>query len=367
LHFIVFFKYLQKADSHMKIINAIHGQSIGGVDQVFRDYNEVLIKQGHDLSLLISNNGNDKYRSEGVRKIFKLKNKAQILDFSKLLLILIFFRPDLIICHSNRLMRWSKVLKFFSKIKIIKTKTVAINHGITFQKSLFCDYIISINDEITKMVIDSGFSSDKAFTLKNAIKINQQFQEKTLKNPPIIGIYGRIEWRKGYDILIKACGLMKSRGYDFILKIGGFEIVGDDWSWSNIDKWAKEADIEDKCQKVGVVTDKKNFFSDVDIFCVPSREEPFGIVILESFLHSTLLISSTTVGGKLLVEDGKNGILFENENANDLAEKIITALNNPNSYKEITRNAFLRLEKEFSFDCLSDKMSKILQQISKNA
>lgn len=116
-----------------------------------------------------------------------------------------------------------------------------------------------------------------------------------------------------------------------------------------------------------MVIDKKKFFDDVDIFCVPSREEPFGIVILEGFLHSTLVISSNTVGGKLLIKDQENGILFENENSEDLAKKIVQVLENPESYQDKTKKAFLQLEKEFSFDSLSLKMSEILQKIRTDA
>lgn len=351
----------------MKIINAIHAQSIGGVDQVFRDYTETLVKQGHEVALLISDSKQCEYKILGITKIFKLRNSAQILDVFHLLKILIQFKPDLIICHSNRLMSWAKFLRFFRKIGLIKTKVAAVNHGITFKRSLLCDYAISINQEISNMVIDSGFETKKSFVLKNAIRIDQPYHEKILKNPPVIGIYGRIEMRKGFDILMKACGILKERGIDFRLKVGGFEIDQHKRGWHNLSDWARAAKIYDKCSFVGVVTDKKKFFEDVDIFCVPSREEPFGIVILESFLHSTLVISSDTVGGKLLINDGENGTLFESENVNDLADKIMQTISNANDYNHKTRNAFLRLEKEFSFDSLAKGMSEILQKISQDA
>ena len=41
----------------MRILNAIHSQSIGGVEQVFRDYTQALESQGHQVALLISQNG----------------------------------------------------------------------------------------------------------------------------------------------------------------------------------------------------------------------------------------------------------------------------------------------------------------------
>lgn len=347
----------------MKIINAIHAQSIGGVDQVFRNYNEILVQNGHEVALLISDNGNDKYEIGGLKKIFKLKNSNQIFDFLNLLKIIFCFKPEIIICHSNRLMRWMKLVRVFRKIGFTEVKSVAVNHGITVKKSLHCDYIISINQQISDLVVKAGFDANKSFILANVIKVDQTYQEKTPKLIPTIAIYGRIEPRKGFDILIKACGILAQRNHDFKLKIGGFEVPGS-YNWQTIEELTKAQNIFDKCEFFGVVIDKKSFFKDVDIFCVPSREEPFGLVILEGFLNSTLVISSDTDGGKLLIKNRENGLLFTNENSEELAEKIIEASSEASFYQAITKKAFAKLEKEFSFDLLNQEISKILQKIT---
>ncbi len=349
----------------MKILNAIHGQAIGGVDRVFRDYTKVLQQKGHKVALLISDNKYDNYQEFDKITIFKLKNTAQVFDVLKLMVILIFYRPDVMICHSRRIMNWCKILKILQKTRLIKTKTIALNHGIAFEKSVLCDYILSINDEINQMVVKKGFDPAKSFTVQNAIEINQEYRAKSLKNPPVIGIYGRIEMRKGYDVLIKACEILQQQGYDFRLKIGGFEMPnGLNGTWEAIKNWCAESNITEKCQFVGTVYDKQKFFEDVDIFCVPSREEPFGIVILESFLHSTLVISSDTIGGKLLIQHNENGLLFTNEDSKDVATKIIAVLENQNSYNSKTSKAFKDLEDKFSFNSLGKNLTQILQQIS---
>lgn len=339
----------------MKILNAIHAQNIGGVDQVFRDYSEVLTAQGHELALLISNNGRDDYSA---KKIFKLRNFSQISDFLHLLWIVNSFKPDLILCHSNRLMKWMRILRFFSKVK-----SVAINHGISFKNSLHCQFIVSINQQISDAVVATGFDQTKSFVLSNVIKIDQKYQPKNLRTPLVIGIYGRIEPRKGFDILIKAAEILAKNGHDFRLKIGGFE-THRGYGWTDINDCAREHKIFEKCQMVRTVLDKKKFFEDVDIFCVPSREEPFGLVILEGFLFSTLVISSNSDGGKLLIKNGEDGLLFENKNAADLARKIEKVLENPESYQTLTSKAFSKLEKEFSFDSLAQQMNQVLTKIS---
>ena len=340
----------------MKILNAIHAQTIGGVDQVFRNYSEILKASGHEVALLISDNGNDKYLS---KKIFKLKNFSQILDCLHLLWMLASFKPDVVFCHSSRLMKWMKIFKFLPRIR-----SIAVNHGISFKNSLHCDFIISINQKISDLVIVSGHDSARVFTLPNAIQVDQAYKKKSLKNPPIIGIYGRIEPRKGFDILIKAAELLKKNGHDFCLKIGGFEVPGS-YNWSSIEGFAKTHDIFEKCEFVGMVLDKKKFFEDVDIFCVPSREEPFGLVILEGFLHSTLVISSDSDGGKFLIKNNENGLLFENENSSDLAKKIEEILNQKEVYNQLTSNAFSTLEEKFSLASSAKELEKILQKIIK--
>ena len=339
----------------MKILNAIHAQSIGGVDQVFRNYAEILAANGHEVALLISKNGNEKYDAQ---KVFKLKNFNQIFDCFHLFAILLRFRPDVIICHSNRLMKWMRILKFFSLVK-----SVAVNHGISFKSSLHCDYVVSINQQIADLVSAAGFDEAKSLVLPNAIKVDQKYQKKVLKNPVKIGIYGRLEPRKGFDILIKAGEILAKNGRDFRFKIGGFEVPGS-YDWRHIEGLTKLHNISEKCEFVGTVLDKKKFFEDVDIFCVPSREEPFGLVILEGFLFSTLVISSDSDGGKFLIEHEKNGLLFSNEDAADLAQKIEKVLDNSEIYSALTDQAYLRLEKEFSFDFLSREMNKILKKIS---
>jgi glycosyltransferase involved in cell wall biosynthesis len=380
----------------MKILNAIHAQGIGGVDQVFRNYSEILLQKNHQVALLISDNGYDKYAA---KKIFKLKNSSQIFDCIKLLWILLTFKPDVVLCHSRRLMKWMKIMRFFSK-----TKSVAINHGISFESSLNCDYVININQQISDLVVKTGFDKEKSFVLPNVIKVDQKYRAKTLKIAPTIGIYGRIEPRKGFDILIEAAGILLKNGHDFRLKIGGFEVAGgytkatsklnsllwyigvprnagrdscrvknkkynevqrtSVYNLNTIKEFTRNNDVLEKCEFVGTVLDKSKFFENVDIFCVPSREEPFGLVILEGFLFSTLVISSNTDGGKLLIKNDEDGLLFENENAKDLAQKIIKVLSNPEIYASFTNKAFSKLEKEFSFDFLAQEIEKILTKIS---
>ncbi len=341
----------------MRILNAIHNQSIGGVEQMFRNYTIALKNSGHEVALLISKNN---YDYTNVKRIFKLNNFSQISDFFHLLWILLIFRPNLVICHSNRIMKWMKIFAKFTPIK-----SVAINHGISFKSSLNCDYIININSQIHEMVIGAGFNRENSFVIENVIENNYPYRARQLnEKTPVIAMYGRIEPRKGFDILIKAGEILAKKNYDFSLKIGGFEVEGS-YGLQNVKNLAKDRGVYEKCDFVGVVYDKADFFKDVDIFVIPSREEPFGLVILESFANSVLAISSNTIGGKMLINHGEDGILFENENYENLAQKIIYALENKENYCNYTKKAYEKLEKNFNFDVFSAKFGDFLTKTMK--
>ena len=68
-------------------------------------------------------------------------------------------------------------------------------------------FTMSRRQNIANMVIDKGFSPDNNFILHNAIDINRSYYKKYINNPVVIGIYGRIEYRKGFDILIKSLSI----------------------------------------------------------------------------------------------------------------------------------------------------------------
>jgi glycosyltransferase involved in cell wall biosynthesis len=339
----------------MKILNAIHAQSIGGVDQMFRNYTKALLNLNHEVSLLISNNSNQNYNYKGLKTIFKLKNHAQIFDFLHLWFILLIFRPKIVICHSSRTMKWMKILG-----KITFCKSIAVNHGISFKSSLNCDFAININEQINQMVVKSGFLCKKSFIVKNVIDVEDDFYERKFNyQKPKIGIYGRFEWRKGFDVLIESCAKLTQ---DFSLKIGGFSV--NDYNLDTIKNLAKSLGIYEKCDFVGVVKDKKEFFKDVDIFVVPSREEPFGLVILEGFANSCLVISSNSEGGKMLIKNNEDGLLFENENRQDLAQKIEYAIKNHEKYCNFTKKAYKKLIEEYNFQVFENEIAKILKTTS---
>ncbi len=66
---------------------------------------------------------------------------------------------------------------------------------------------------------------------------------------------------------------------------------------------------------------------------LPSVKEGFGLVVVESWLHSRASIVTNEAGVAELVEEGKNGALVDPNNTQELASKIRVFLSNKEETK----------------------------------
>ena len=73
------------------------------------------------------------------------------------------------------------------------------------------------------------------------------------------------------------------------------------------------------------------------LFVLPSRTEAMGRVLLEAMACKKPIIASNVGGIPEIIKDGYNGLLFESENVDDLAEKIRLVLSNK-KYPTMLRN-----------------------------
>jgi glycosyltransferase involved in cell wall biosynthesis len=85
-------------------------------------------------------------------------------------------------------------------------------------------------------------------------------------------------------------------------------------------------------------SDLKNILTNIDIVVVPSFMEIFGIVILEAFQHKIPVIASNAGGIPEAVKDGINGLLFENNDENDLYEKLKYVVENREIIQQLSEN-----------------------------
>jgi glycosyltransferase involved in cell wall biosynthesis len=178
------------------------------------------------------------------------------------------------------------------------------------------------------------------------------------KSPIKIGVIARFVKKKGVDIFLKSLAALKAYGIEFEAIIAG---EGDERE--NLQKLRDELKLENQVRFIGWVKDKSLFYNSIDIFCLPSTHEPFGIVLLEAMVHKKPIVSSGTEGPIEIIEDGVDGILFENGHAGKLAEKMSELIKNPKLQKTLSENAYKKVCEIYSIESVANIISSNIEDI----
>ena len=103
----------------------------------------------------------------------------------------------------------------------------------------------------------------------------------------------------------------------------------------------------------------KTYLCTGDVYTLPSRHEGFAVAPLEAMACGLPVVAADTSGVADLLPDGEasGGVVVPREDATALASALGRLLDDPASARELGTRARLRVEKEFSFDVVGQRLS----------
>jgi glycosyltransferase involved in cell wall biosynthesis len=108
-----------------------------------------------------------------------------------------------------------------------------------------------------------------------------------------------------------------------------------------------------------------NYYQLIDVYVLPSRIEPFGIVILEAAIMKKPVVASNVDGIPELIDHEINGLLFEPENIDDLITKIIKILDNPKLKNEYVQNLYRKVMDTFTTEKTIPLFERVYRDVIK--
>ncbi|MDX1950370.1 MAG: glycosyltransferase family 4 protein [Rickettsiales bacterium] len=365
-----------------RIINAMFAKGLGGIEQAFVDYTQALLLQGYDVICVVSKGAKiikelQDFRISELQKnlseVPKFQNSGvQIIEISqlgkwdfiakiKLYNLIKKEKPIAVIAHGNRptsLLRWA----------CTKTKTILVSvaHNYKIKPLLSADYIFSITQNLKNYIGGSRFPLNKIFVIPNMLKVDgswlmvdrKNHQLSTINHKPTIGVMARFVKKKGVDIFLRACGALKDKGYKFNAIIGG---IGEEQF--ALQAIRDELKLNDYVKFIGWVKDKEEFYNSIDIFCLPSLHEPFGIVILEAFSYKKPIVTTNSEGPEEICENEIDCIMVEKNHSGKLAEALAKLLDDKELANKIAENGYNKLIANYSLEKVSIELDKALKVV----
>lgn len=215
---------------------------------------------------------------------------------------------------------------------------------------------------ISFMSLISGLSRSRIHIIPQGINLNEIQTTGMVKGHiqhPCILYMGRLAKEKGVEILIKAIPIIRKSIPDVHVYIAG---SGQDEK--RLIDLAGKLNLRDSVEFLGFLSGEKkwSYYKSSDVCIVPSIYESFGIALLEAMACGKPVVASNVGNVPEVVENGKNGLLFEYGNFNDLAEKTIFLLQNKEYREKLGENGRER-SKEFQWDKIAERTVGIYEEV----
>jgi glycosyltransferase involved in cell wall biosynthesis len=216
------------------------------------------------------------------------------------------------------------------------------------------DVMLCISHAVRDWLVGRGMPPDKARVIhygiepekfsKSRVNLREQWG---LNDHAVIGSIGRLEPRKGHDLLIQAMPELCMRVPSACLLIAGH----DPWGYgATLLRLIDRLGLREKVRLVGFQNDIVAFLSALDVFAFSSNSEGFGQVLIEAMATGKPVVASRIPPLTEIVVDGETGLLVEPEKPQAFADAITGLLMDPNLRQCMSRLAHKRVQRHFAAD-----------------
>lgn len=340
----------------------------GGVERVIINLANEFINK-YEVTIISNSMKKDvQYTYDKKIKFFNLdlKNNSKFLRKMEIILKLNKFlkNEDGVILGMGT---WNAVpLVFIKNKKLIKVASEHLAYNkIPLQtrilRKIFYKYLDGINilTEFDKKKYEK--LNKNIFVIPNFINYTEEKKENKLTNKKVIAI-GRLEYQKGFDILLKIWDAIEKEIDDWELKI-----YGDGSQKEELIKEKNKLNLKN-IEFCGEVKDIYSKLNESSIFVLSSRYEGFGLVLLEASACGVPCVSfDCETGPRDIINNGKNGYLIEEGDLEEFKNKIILLMKNYDLRIKIASESKKVINKYAKENVLRiwDKMFLELEKINK--
>lgn len=170
----------------------------------------------------------------------------------------------------------------------------------------------------------------------------------------------RFDHQKGYDVLIEAI----HRGREFFkTRDIRFLFVGDGPRLHDMKRLAVKKGVSERIIFLGERDDVPRIMKAGDLFILPSRWEGMPLTLLEASCCNLPVVASDACGNREFVKEGGRGILFENENPQDLFRVLSEVVNNDWWNRPFPEDAARRFREKFDRSNTCRKLKTLYEEL----
>lgn len=181
-----------------------------------------------------------------------------------------------------------------------------------------------------------------------------------IQSVPYILTVAKLFDRKGIDVLLHAVRKVRDAldGHTLV-------IVGDGPEEAKLKQMASDLGVNDRVTFAGDIPNKEipSLLKHCRFFVLPSRSEPFGIVLLEAMTFGKAILATRVGGIPEFVQDGVNGVLVPSEDPDALAKQILAFIRQGDNTDRIGKNGLAIVEAAYDYRSIIKRYEALFARI----
>ncbi|WP_231906795.1 glycosyltransferase [Cupriavidus sp. D384] len=166
---------------------------------------------------------------------------------------------------------------------------------------------------------------------------------------------GRLTGAKGFDTLIRAWADVTPSAPEWTLTI-----IGEGEDRSQLESLRAELDLVDSVQMPGTRSDIAETYRQASLFCLSSRYEGFGLVLIEAMAFGLPVVSTNCEAGpRSLLRDGENALVVPVDTPRALATALLSVMQDERRAAQLAAGARLSAQR-FELAPIIDKWEALL-------
>jgi mannosyltransferase len=191
------------------------------------------------------------------------------------------------------------------------------------------------------------------------------FAEAGLPGRFAIGCFGRVRAQKGSDVFVDAMCRLLPRYPDFTAVMVGAITPEQSGFANDLKKRIEEASLQSRIVITGeiAIEEVPRWYRRLTIYAFTSRNEGFGLTLIEAMSVGAALVASRAGAAELVVEDGATGVLTPPGDVDALVAALEPLMSDPAAATAMGERARARVLEKFSLDAEAAKIAEVYRNV----
>jgi len=191
------------------------------------------------------------------------------------------------------------------------------------------------------------------------------FAESGLPGRYAIGCFGRVRAQKGSDVFVEAMCRLLPRYPDFTAVLVGAVTPEQTVFASELRRRIEAAGLQSRIVILGElpIAQVQRWYQRLTIYAFTSRNEGFGLTLIEAMAAGAALVASRAGAAELVVADGVTGVLTPPGDVDTLVAALEPLMRDPASATAMGLRARQRVLEQFSLDAEADRIEAVYRAL----